>query len=192
MNRPETMPFDCGALLADFRVEDVWRLPLELGPGDTIADVREVLFETLDTISTKGPAGLLFRLRLALGALFGWDDDAAPEAMRPGSLRERYAKQKSLTPEELLPPGDKQFAPVFAHERETLDEIENATVHAGLHLGVVPSEGGAAVDMTVYVKSTGWLTRVYMAIIWPFRHLIVYPALLSAVGKRWRARPTAS
>lgn len=190
MNRQAT--FDSSVFLADFRVEDVWRLPLELEPGQNVTDVRAVLFEALDAISTTGPAGLLFRLRLALGAWFGWDDETQVETMRPGSLRERYAKGEGLSPGELLPAGDKQFVPVYIHDHETLDEIENATVHAGLHLRVVPSDDGPAVDMTVYVKSKGWLTNVYMALIRPFRHLVVYPALLAAVGKRWRARAQAS
>jgi len=44
----------------------------------------------------------------------------------------------------------------------------------------------------VYVRSVGRLTPVYMALIDPFRRLIVYPSLLRSVRATWnRAFGTA-
>jgi hypothetical protein len=42
-------------------------------------------------------------------------------------------------------------------------------------------------QMAVLVKPNGPAGRAYMAAILPFRHLIVYPAMLRDLGRRWRA-----
>jgi hypothetical protein len=41
--------------------------------------------------------------------------------------------------------------------------------------------------MAVYVKRNGLLGTAYMAAIRPFRHLIVYPAMLRQIEREWRA-----
>jgi hypothetical protein len=41
--------------------------------------------------------------------------------------------------------------------------------------------------MAVLVKPNGLLGDAYMAAIKPFRYLIVYPAMLREMGRRWRA-----
>jgi hypothetical protein len=41
--------------------------------------------------------------------------------------------------------------------------------------------------MAVYVKPNGLLGCAYMAVIRPFRHLIVYPPMLREMGRNWRA-----
>jgi hypothetical protein len=43
--------------------------------------------------------------------------------------------------------------------------------------------------MAVLVKPNGLFGTVYMAAIAPFRHLVVYPALMRAIGQRWRDDP---
>jgi hypothetical protein len=40
--------------------------------------------------------------------------------------------------------------------------------------------------MAILVKPNGVLGAAYMAAIAPFRHLLVYPALLRAIGRAWR------
>ena len=42
--------------------------------------------------------------------------------------------------------------------------------------------------MAVYVKPRGRLGRAYMALIKPFRHAIVYPALMRQIDRAWSAR----
>ena len=42
--------------------------------------------------------------------------------------------------------------------------------------------------MAVLVKPSGLLGTAYMAVIAPFRHLIVYPAMMREMGRNWRAR----
>jgi len=42
--------------------------------------------------------------------------------------------------------------------------------------------------MAVYVKARGVLGELYMKLIGPFRHWIVYPALMRQIGRAWEAR----
>jgi hypothetical protein len=42
--------------------------------------------------------------------------------------------------------------------------------------------------MAVYVKPRGRLGKQYMAFIAPFRHWVVYPALLRQIERAWQAR----
>jgi hypothetical protein len=42
--------------------------------------------------------------------------------------------------------------------------------------------------MAVYVKPRGRLGKGYMALIRPFRHWVVYPALLRQIERAWNAR----
>jgi uncharacterized protein DUF2867 len=61
-------------------------------------------------------------------------------------------------------------------------------MHGVVHLGWVPDQtGGYRGQMAVLVKPNGPLGTGYMAAIRPFRHLIVYPAMMRAIGRAWRA-----
>jgi len=61
-------------------------------------------------------------------------------------------------------------------------------VHGVLHLGWVRDEtGGYRGPMAVYAKPNGLLGTAYMAAITPFRHIIVYPAMLQLIARGWRA-----
>jgi hypothetical protein len=58
-----------------------------------------------------------------------------------------------------------------------------------MHLGWVPDgAGGYRGQMAVLVKPNGLPGDVYMAAIKPFRHLIVYPAMLRQVEREWKER----
>jgi hypothetical protein len=39
----------------------------------------------------------------------------------------------------------------------------------------------------VYVKYRGIASRLYMAAIWPARHLVLYPAFVRTFERAWRA-----
>ena len=43
--------------------------------------------------------------------------------------------------------------------------------------------------MAILVKRNGLLGRAYMAAIAPFRHVLVYPAMLREIERRWRVTP---
>jgi ABC-type transport system involved in multi-copper enzyme maturation permease subunit len=44
---------------------------------------------------------------------------------------------------------------------------------------------GVCATLAVYVKSRGIFSRLYMAAIWPARHLLLYPALIRKVEEAW-------
>ena len=68
-------------------------------------------------------------------------------------------------------------------------EIANSTVHGILHVGwVADGSGGHRGQMAVLVKPNGWFGSAYMTAITPFRHLIVYPAMLRTIEREWRER----
>lgn len=175
------------SLMTDFKIEDVWRLPVTLTADQKTALVRNILFDGLSDIEQKGVAGFLFRIRLSVGRVLGWDTEPETEASLPdGSLRERYAKAEGLTAEQFPKPTGGAFVPVFLLEDESLDELENATVHAALHLGRVPlDDTHCTVQMTIYVKPNGVLGQMYMAVIKPFRYWIVYPAIMRLVEREF-------
>jgi hypothetical protein len=126
--------------------------------------------------------GVLFAVREMLGELFGWDEPA-DDPMRP-SLRLRLAEDLRHSPSTVTPAMG--FSPLYQLDDEWAAELINATVHGVIHLGWVPSEtGGYRGQMAILVKPNGRLGRAYMAAIMPFRHLIVYPQMLTRIGRKW-------
>lgn len=177
-------------LLEDFEIEDVWELPIVLTRNQPISDVQKAFIECIAHISGKGLAGMLFRFRFFLGRVFGWDDDNdARNTIPVGSIRERYASRTGLPPQDFSFPRGAQFIPVYQTKNESLAEIENQTVHAGVHYSKV-SQGNDRYKayMTVYVKPKGLFGRLYMKLIMPFRLFIVYPVMLKVIGQLWQSR----
>jgi uncharacterized protein DUF2867 len=85
--------------------------------------------------------------------------------------------------------GSLPFVPLYRTDTEFAAELSNRTVHAAMHLAWV-DEGGDRYrgEMAVYVKPRGAFGKGYMALIKPFRHWIVYPALLKQTERAWRTR----
>ena len=84
------------------------------------------------------------------------------------------------------------FVPLYRTRDEFAAEISNRTVHGVMHLAWVDLGAGRyRGQMAVYVKPRGLFGRAYMAAIKPFRHLIVYPALLKQIARTWERRPRA-
>ena len=96
------------------------------------------------------------------------------------------ATREALRPEfDALP-----FSPLYVTDEEMAAEIANRTVHGIMHMGWVrEATGGYRGQMAVYVKPNGLLGEGYLAAIKPFRHLIVYPAMLRDIGRRWEGGP---
>jgi uncharacterized protein DUF2867 len=168
----------------DFELEDVWALPVR-GDRDDLPRVVEMMAATDESESSSGAVRALFALRWKLGELFGWDDPATGVEM----LRDRLPDDLRDTPRPVF--GALPFESLYLLEDEFAAEIANRTMHGVLHLGWVPDgEGGYRGQMAVLVKPNGLFGRAYMAAIRPFRHFIVYPAMLRESERRWRARPT--
>jgi hypothetical protein len=184
-----TRPWRIHAIAPDFRLEDVWALPTPGGPEDFPRLVE--LFRALDPLKdSSGPVRALFAIRLKLGELLGWD---SPDQGRESSARSLLVR----LPDDLRgtrPDGGflEQYAEahnitqLYLTDDEWAVEIANRTVHGVLHLGWVhDEEGGYRGQMAVLVKRNGLLGSAYMTAIAPFRHLIVYPALMHDIARRW-------
>ena len=179
------------SLLRDFKLEDVWQVPVVLTSNQTLQLFVEHFKKATDKITDEGIAGFLFRLRLSLGKLLNLEDqNIIVNELIPGSIRHRYAQQEGLSFEDLpsLSKGDLDFAPVYILEDEHLSEIENKTVHAALHFSRVPmGDATWGVRMAVYVKPKGRSGKAYMLLIKPFRWWIVYPTLMKIVKREWES-----
>lgn len=175
------------AVAPDFALEDVWELP---GEG-----AKEGFPKVLELVARMDPGGggaaglsrVLWAIRWKLGALLGWDDEEDGLGGRVVSLRERL-------PEDLRDTDPPAFAtlpfrPLYVTDDEFAAEIANRTMHGVLHLGWVPSPSDPdlyRVQMAVLVKSNGLVGKAYMLAIRPFRHLIVYPAMMRQGRALWK------
>lgn len=189
-------PWRIHEVAPDFLVEDVWALPTPGGPDDLARLVQ--LRADKDEDGREFPAVFraLFALRWKLGELFGWDEtDAGGEGVH--SLRERLPAdllEAPRGPDLRSVPGrtDVDGPPIFTSIYQTHDEwvteFTNKTVHSLMHIGWVPDDsgGGYHAQMAVLVKPNGLFSRAYMAVIKPFRHLLVYPALMRSIEHDWR------
>lgn len=193
MSLPRTahtsMPWRIHELAPDFEVEDVWALPTPAGPDDFPQLVRQVAADN-GAEQTFG-SRLLFAIRWKLGALLGWDKAGAGIGERVHSLRDRLPADLREGPRGPDISGvPVPFTSVYLTDNEWVCEIANRTVHGLMHLGWVPDgTGGYRGQMAVLVKPHGLLGRLYLTAIKPFRHLVVYPSLLRAIGRNWQAQP---
>ena len=192
MRLPDTAhtsrPWRIHELASDFRVEDVWALPTPGGPGD-FARLVDLLAsgDGLARGSGSGAVRALWAIRRTAGQLLRWDGPQAGLGSRVPTLRDRL-------PADLrgAPPGpgfrNLPFIPLYLLDDEWACEIANRTMHGVLHLSWVPDgSGGYRGQLAVLVRPNGLLGTGYMAVIRPFRHLIVYPALIRQTGRAWRA-----
>ena len=186
------LPWSVHELTPDFALEDVWRFPIEAGPEHNLTLFREkVLPRIAHGLTRKGIAGLLFRLRWLLGKIFRWDPKTLadpPNQIEEKSLRRRYLEKGGESePIPRTPRSKTPFSFVYIKENEYLAEITNKTVFAAIHYSWTPiGEDRFAVDMAVYVKPNGRFGRMYMAMIRPFRRLIVYPKMMKLGQQAWR------
>lgn len=143
-----------------YQLLDLWQYPIEADGPDDFERFLELHDVKGLTAQTSLVVKALFAIRLAAGRVFGWDKDGVA------------------------------FEEVYRSGREQLSRTENATVKALTHLGWVPLDNGRwTAQLAVYVIPKGRLGRVYMSLIGPFRHLIVYPSLMRTMQRRWQARP---
>lgn len=173
----------CHALLSDVPLHDVWAIPLNGGgPGRSIRDARAILFGDWRPRTNVAVRGL-FALRSALGRAFGWDDERhdPPDMSYVHRLAEVDRSQSQVRPGTREGP----FRVLYVLGDEALSELRNATVHAFLALALTPSPGGYTLYLAIYVKPVSRFSTLYMALIDPFRRLVVYPALGRQAQQRW-------
>jgi Protein of unknown function (DUF2867) len=179
-------PWRIHEVARDFRVEDVWELPVTGGPDD-FSRLVEGFASADPSQGAPGPVRALWLIRWRLGQLLGLDDEAGGLGSRVPTLRDRL-------PEDLreAPPGPEfaslPFKSLYLLEDEWAAETANRTVHGVLHIGRVPDgTGGFRARMAVLVKPNGLLGTSYMAAITPFRRLIVYPSMMRRIEREARA-----
>ncbi len=174
----------------DFRLVDVWALPAQGGAED-FATLLEVMASLDPTRGTSRATRALFAIRYRVGEWLGWDEPQRPLAIP-------QAKETTLSarlPVDLRGTAAgaelraKDFSPLYRTDAESAAEISNGTVHAVMQLAWVElGDGRYRGQMGIYVKPRGTLGAVYMAAIAPFRHLIVYPAMMREIERAWNAR----
>jgi Protein of unknown function (DUF2867) len=177
-------PWRIHEIAPDFRLEDVWALPVRGQKSDLQALVQGLAAG--DPSQSSWLARALWSIRWKIGGLLGWDDAAGGLGERVPTLRER------LPPDLLDSPGPSfdtlPFTPLYLIEDEFAAEIANGTMHGVMHLSCVPEETGLyRGQMAVLVKPNGLLGTMYMTAIRPFRHLIVYPAMMRQIEREWAA-----
>lgn len=179
-------------IASDFELVDAWKLPVT-GEQADFDVLRRVWAETTREQRRAGPVKLLFAVRERVGKVFTVDATMNTEPI-PGtelnSLRERL-------PSDLLdavpdPHEQPPFRTVFVSDTESASELSNSLLHAILHLGWAQQpDDSYSGYLGVFVKHRGRLGRPYMTFIAPFRHYLVYPALMKRIGRNWAARPEA-
>jgi len=175
-------PWRIHEIAKDFHVLDVWALPTPGGTGGFPQLVR--LMATFDPAETSPVVRALFSIRWTLGRVFGLDGQDSGLGTRVASLRDRLPTDLTETPTDF---DTHLFTPLYVTDDEFAMEIANQTVHGILHIGWVPDgAGGYRGQMAVLVKPNGVLGVGYLAAIAPFRHLVVYPLMMRAIGRAWR------
>ena len=195
-------PWRIHEVVPDFILEDVWALPMRGGPDDFPALLA--VAATFDpSKASSRPTRVLWNLRDRLGRWLDLGEiSTAVDGRDAGGLPIPGTAETSLR--DRLPPdlrdttdgfsfGSLPFVPLYRTDRESAAEISNKTVHAVAHLGWAEvGDGVYEGRMAVYVKPRGAFGKGYMALIKPFRHWIVYPALMKQMERAWRrARPGA-
>jgi hypothetical protein len=181
-----SLPWRIHDLTRDFRLEDVWALPTPGGPGDFPRLVQVIAADSPSRASSWA-ADALWAIRWKIGELLGWDGPDAGLGSRVRTLRGRLpADLRDAPPGPAI--GDlAPFSPLYLLGNEFAAEIANRTMHGVMHLGWVPDQADCyRGQMAVLVKPNGLLGAAYMAAIRPFRHLIVYPALIRQIERAWR------
>ena len=203
-------PWRVATLAPDFELLDVWQVPIAADPaqGDSFERFLAVFVEhgmrghwppyrlhptsprdLLHGVLLAGAAGLL-AFRRGLGRVLRLDADR--ELAIPGRpehrVRARLTAADRARDTGALPARIGAFEAVYAFADEALLEIANRTIHGLLHVSWVDAGGGRRTAvLAVYVKSRGFWSRVYMAVINPFRHVVVYPAWVAHVQRSWDA-----
>jgi hypothetical protein len=176
-------PWRIHEIAPDFKLEDVWELPGRGGPGDFPRLVQ--LITSFDPARGSRIASALWATRWKVGSLLGWDDPDRGLDARVATLRDRL-------PADLVRGGNGPgFAalpmrPLYLSDDEFAAEIANETMHGVMHIGAVEEQDGSfRAQMAVLVKTNGRFGNAYMAAIRPFRHLIVYPAVMRQGQELW-------
>ena len=178
----ERLPLRVHTFLAGVPLHDIWSVDLpRWRAGVTLDDFLRTASDCLFTPSRL--VRMLLDIRLFVGRLFGWDREPAATAWRTFATRLTDTDHSRS----LVAPGTRDgfFRVVYRFENEQLVELINRTAHAAALSTLVQTATAYRFYFAVYVRSISRFTPFYMAVIDPFRKLIVYPSLLHGVRVRW-------
>ena len=178
----ERLPLRVHDFLAGVPLHDVWAVDLpRTRSGITLVEFLRTTSGRPFTLSPIVRA--LLNIRLFVGRLLGWDREPAASACETFATRLTSAdRSKSLA---LAGTREGLFRIVYRFENEQLLELINRTAHAGALSALVETANAYRFYFGVYVRNVSRFTPVYMALIDPFRKLVVYPSLLRTVRAEW-------
>ena len=176
------LPLRVHDFLADVPLHDVWAIEL---PHRRSGITLDEFLQKGNTHACRLPpaARALVSVRLFAGRLLGLDRE--PSERKWEDFRARLTEADRL--KSLVPVGtrDGLFRVVYRFENEQLLEIINHTAHAAALSTLVETTDCYRFYFGVYVRRVSALTPIYMALIDPFRKLVVYPSLLGTVRATW-------
>jgi hypothetical protein len=190
----EQLPLRVHTFLADVPLHDVWFIDLPRWRAGVTLDefLRTPSNSKLDACGCSESSSLftqsllvriLLDIRFFVGRFFGWDLEP------PATTRKTFGARLTDTDHSrsLVMAGTRDgfFRVVYRFENEHLLELINRTAHAAALSALVETATGYRFYLGVYVRSVSRFTPFYMALIDPFRKLIVYPSLLRSVCARW-------
>ncbi len=178
----EAKPLRAHTLLADVPLHDTWSIRLRGAESDlSISEVGAVLGDRLIQPPNAAVAALA-ATRALLGWVFRWEaqDCSDPATSYVHRLSEADRARSVRAPE--------QHGFVYIFEREALLEITNCTVQAFLSMSLETADDGQHLIVGVHVMETQDITPYYMALIDPFRRLIVYPVVIDHIERLWAGR----
>jgi uncharacterized protein DUF2867 len=178
----ERLPLRVHTFLAGVPLHDVWSVDLpRWRAGVTLDDFLRTASNCLFTPSSL--VRMLLGIRLFVGRLFGWDHEPAATAAKTFATRLTDTDHsRSLA---AAGTRDGFFRVVYRFENEQLVELINRTVHAAALSTLVETATVYRFYLGVYVRRVSRFTPFYIALIDPFRKMIVYPSLLRSVRARW-------
>jgi hypothetical protein len=176
------LPLRVHAFLADVPLHDVWAIDLpRTRPGITLDEFLRTEGSRPYRLSLT--VRVLLSIRFFIGRLFGWDREPGATTWETFATRLTAADSSKS----LVAAGTREglFRVVYRFENEQLLEVINRTAHAAALSALVETANMYRFYFGVYVRNVGPFTPVYMALIDPFRKLIVYPSLLRTVHANW-------
>jgi hypothetical protein len=178
----ERLPLRVHDFLGGVPLHDVWAIDLpRTRSGITLDDFWRTASACLLTPPPLVRA--LLNIRLFVGRRLGWDGEPAATAWETFTTRLTAADRSRS----LAPAGTREglFRVVYRFENEQLLELINRTAHAAALSALIETANVYRFYFGVYVRNVGRFTPVYMALIDPFRKLVVYPLLLRSVRAKW-------
>ena len=190
----ERLPLRVHTFLAGVPLHDVWSVELpRWRAGVTLDDfLRTASNCKLDTCGYSNSSSLftlsplvriLLNIRFFIGGFLGWDREPPATAWKTFATRLTDTDHsRSLAAAGMR---DGFFRVVYRFENEQLVELINRTAHAAALSTLVETATGYRFYLGIYVRNISRFTPLYMALVDPFRKLIVYPSLLRSVRARW-------